>query len=100
MRFQMWIYSSEQLSGMPTVVVLDTAKELNKSGSVLLRDQSSYPEDNNKLVWKNAAYPTIIVDAVKKNGGYMVAEAHHISMLDANIKHNVLQYLWDIRDGK
>lgn len=91
MRYKLWLYKKD---GLNNLVVQDTSIAHHSKGSYMLRDQSIYPEDGGKLVWKDAAYPISVHFAVKENKGICIAEAMHISTLDANMNWRVLDYLW------
>lgn len=96
MRFQAYIYKG---NGYVSLVVRDNQIPLHRKGSVLLRDQSIYPEDNGKLVWKNASYPESVMDVVRKGKGFIIAEADSLMMLDANINPSVITYLWETKNN-
>ena len=53
MRFQLWAYKPD---GYAQLAVVDTKFEdefrVGRSGYVMVRDQSVYPEDNGRFVWK------------------------------------------------
>ena len=91
MRFKLWIYLS---SGHITACVEDTSLPFFRKGAVLLRDQSSYPGDNGKMVWKNASCPSSVMHAVKAGKGFVIAESDCIDFLDASIRYNLLKGLW------
>lgn len=91
MRYKLWLYYAD---GLTNLVVRDTSISITSKGSLLIRDQSIYPEDKGKMVWKDAAYPAIVDNAIKRNDGLCIAEAMHISTLDANMNWRVLDYLW------
>ncbi|WJN64098.1 hypothetical protein Erwinia_phage_Mauresque_00056 [Erwinia phage Mauresque] len=92
MRYKLWLYKDG--SNLNNLVVQDTSIATHCKGGYMLRSQSIYPEDKGKLVWKNAAYPISVHFAIKENEGICIAEAMHISTLDANMNWRVLDYLW------
>lgn len=95
MRFQMWIYCIRG-TDIPTVIVRDKEVSIMRSGSVLLRDQSSY--GGFELVWKRAAFPSTVMDCAEAKG-FVIAESVTLATLDANIDPKILQHIWDNRDG-
>lgn len=98
MKFELYIHKSE---GFIEILVRDTSKALNQAGSILLRSQSIYEEDGGKLVWKNAAYPEICWFNMRDlNGGFKIAEADYLPMLDANVNWKVLNHIWNSNRGK
>lgn len=92
MRFQLWVYNSDEYTRL---AVVDTDFPLNRTGRVLLRDQSSYPEDAGRFVWKNAAYPMAVKDAIKRGKGVKIAESAHLLALDANMNYTIINYMWE-----
>lgn len=63
-------------------VVRDTSKQIWTRGAYFVADQSSYPEDNLKMVWKHAAYPSSVHDVVMRDPNHeVVATATHIDFL-------------------
>lgn len=96
MRFQLWAYKPD---GYAQLAVVDTKFEdefrVGRSGYVMVRDQSVYPEDNGRFVWKNAAYPMAVKGAIKRGKGVLIAEANHLAALDANMPYNLINYLWE-----
>lgn len=97
MRFQLWVYNSD---GYTRLAVVDTDFPLNRTGRVLLRDQSSYPEDAGRFVWKNASYPMEVRDAIKRGKGVKIAESAHLLALDANMNYTIINYMWESQDEK
>ena len=102
MRFQLWAYKPD---GYTQLAVVDTKFEdefrVGRTGHVLMRDQSIYPEDNGRFVWKNAAYPMAVKDAIRRGKGVLIAEASHLAALDANMSYNLVNYLWeDLNDAE
>lgn len=93
MRFKLWVYMSD---GHVTACVQDTGKAFFDRGAVLLRDQSSYPEDGGKMVWKNASCPTSVMHAVKTGKGFVLAESDSLFILDANIQYSKLYNMWKV----
>ena len=76
MRYQLVQLSvTESLSSF---VLLDNVTKVCK-----LRDQSIYPEDGGKLVWKNAAHNDAVLNRVM-TCGVVVAEAHDPKFLAAH----------------
>lgn len=64
--------------------VRDTDIPAHLSGAYLIADQSIYPEDNGKLVWKSAAYPTYIHCGIAEDANaQIIAEANHPDYLVA-----------------
>lgn len=96
MRFQLWAYKPD---GYAQLAVVDTKFEkehrVGRFGHVMMRDQSIYPEYNGRFVWKNAAYPMAVKDAIKRGKGVLIAEANHLAALDANMAYNLVNYLWE-----
>ena len=96
MRFQLWAYKP---NGYAQLAVVDTKFEnefrVGRSGYVMVRDQSSYPKDNGRFVWKNAAYPMAVKDAIKGGKGVLIAESNTIAAFDANMDYNLVNYLWE-----
>ncbi|QIS79344.1 hypothetical protein HWD31_gp07 [Pantoea phage vB_PagM_SSEM1] len=97
MRYKLWLYKSE---GLNTLVAEDTSLHPTSKGSYMLRDQSIYAEDNGKLVWKDAANPVAVGAVCRSNRAICIAEAMHISTLDANMNWRVLDYLWKNCNGQ
>ena len=101
MRFQLWAYKPD---GYTQLAVVDTkfGKEhrVGRSGHVMMRDQSIYPEDNGRFVWKNAAYPMAVKDAIKGGKGVLIAESNTIAAFDANMDYNLVNYLWEDLNGE
>lgn len=92
MKYKLWLHCKD---GYLSLVVQDTSKTSHIPGSWLLRDQSSYDEDNGKLVWKNAYSPFAVSCAVKDGGGICIAEAEYLFLLpDPNIPHETLNRIW------
>jgi hypothetical protein len=63
---------------LSSFVLLDIVTKVCK-----LRDQSIYPEDGGKLVWKNAAHNDAVLNRVM-TCGVVVAEAHDPKFLAAH----------------
>ena len=61
----------------------------------MVRDQPVYPKDNDCFVWKNAAYPMAVKDAIKGGKGVLIAESNTIAAFDANMDYNLVNYLWE-----
>lgn len=102
MRFQLWAYKP---NGYAQLAVVDTKFEdefrVGRTGHVLMRDQSIYPEDNGRFVWKNATYPMAVKDAIKRGKGVLIAEASRLAALDANMSYYLVDYLWeDLNDAE
>lgn len=93
MRYQLYIYKSSD--GFVRAVIRDTEKSLGSSGSVLLRDQSSYPEDNCKMVWKNAAFPVYIMCDVRESNGFVIAFAEDLQFLSADFRNETVNRIWE-----
>lgn len=91
MRYKLWLFKNE---GFNNLFVEDTSLHPTSKGSFMLRDQSSYAEDNGKLVWKDAANPVAIYALIARKNAICIATAMHISTLDANMNWRVLDYLW------
>lgn len=91
MRYKLYLFNNE---GLHNLFVEDTVMKAGGKGSYMLRDQSIYAEDNGRLVWKDAANPNAIHAICRSNKAICIAEAMHISTLDANMNWRVLDYLW------
>lgn len=91
MRYKLWLYKNE---GFNNLFVEDTSIKATSKGSILLRDQSIYEDDKGRMVWKDAVNPLAVQCLIKFNKAICIAEAMHISTLDANMNWRVLDYLW------
>lgn len=91
MRFEIWLYKRDNHVSM---CLRDTTMPLHRAGSVLLRNQSSYPEDGGRMIWSRAAYPSSVWFVVEESGGFKIAEGD-VNMFDANLNWKILNYLWD-----
>ena len=91
MRYKLWLFNNE---GHHNLFLEDTVMKAGTKGSFMLRDQSSYAEDNGKLVWKDAAHPVAIHALIAKNKAICIATAMHITTIDPNMNWRVLDYLW------
>lgn len=95
MRYELWVYKSD---GYTMLAVRDKEFNLSRGGSVLKRDQSSYPHNAGAYVWKNASFPDAVWSAIRRGKGVKIAEAMHIDALDANMQYNLINYLWESQD--
>ena len=92
MRFELWVYKTD---GYTKLAVRDKEFNLSRGGSVLMRDQSSYPEDAGRFVWKNASFPDAVWSAIRRGKGVKIAEANVVEAFDANMQYNLINYLWE-----
>lgn len=80
MRYKLWKYV---LEGFTFYALQDTTLAAHQRGAWFVRDQSSYPEDNNRLVWKHAHAP-MSVGLLAHQHGSVVAQSDSVQYLPAD----------------
>lgn len=70
-KFIMYRYKREG-SNQWFYAIRDTSLSIFTKNSYLIADQSSYPEDNLKMVWKTASYPSAVHDMIMRDENHEV----------------------------